>query len=246
MTFSSFFQFFSSHSSTVDTKLHRRSFFANLLLLTGYIFAVWFQIYEFHSRDRELLAITIYFLAFSLLIISGVVELSVDLFSVRTVGHGRYHSESPLWNRIISVLFITMGILDIMAFCYWIQKDFRTEKVLLACSGYYILIMSMLVLFFQMEAPIDNTPNRIDFLANGLVFVDALLNIVLRHLELSAKFFDDATNRMELAVVILFLIAAVLYVSTDIIRIMGSSCGGGCGTKQQQSAQTTAQEMSEV
>ena len=246
---SSFIQFFSSHSSTVHThtKLHRRSFFANLFLLTGYILAVWFQVYEFHSRDRELIAIIIYFLAFSLLIISGIAELSVDLFSsIRTVEHGRYHSKSPLWNRVISVLFITMGVLDIVAFCFWIQEKLHSEKVLLLCSGYYLLIMSILVLFFQMKEPIDNAPDRIDFVANGLVFVDAVLNIVLRHLELSVQSSDDATSRMELAVVILFLITAVLYVSTDIFRIIESNGGGGRDTEKQQTVQSTTQEITEA
>lgn len=81
--------------------------------------------YEFRSRDRQLIAITVYFLGFALLVLSGIVivELSVDIFSVRMVGHGRYHSKSSLWNRAISVLFITMAILDIVSFCYWMLRD---------------------------------------------------------------------------------------------------------------------------
>eukprot|EP00984_Skeletonema_dohrnii_P038412 scaffold41603_cov161-Skeletonema_dohrnii-CCMP3373.AAC.2 len=120
---SSFVHFISTPTSTADTRIHRRSVLANLILLSGCILGVWFQIYEFNSRDRERIAITVYFLAFSLLVISGIVELSVDLFSIRTVGHG---------------------------------------------SGYVLLIMSILVLFFQMKETIDSTPDRIDLLANLL------------------------------------------------------------------------------
>eukprot|EP00985_Skeletonema_marinoi_P022449 scaffold14338_cov176-Skeletonema_marinoi.AAC.2 len=137
------------------------------------ILGVWFQIYEFNRRDRTPIAKTVYFLAFFLLVISGIVELSVDLFSIRT-----------------------------------------------------------------MKETIDSTPDRIDLLANWLVYVDAILNVVLRHVELSVKFLDDETNRIELAVVILLLITAVLYVSADVIRIK-SSGGGGSGTQQLQSAQKT-------
>jgi len=97
---------------------------------------------------------------------------------------------------------------------------------------------------FQMKETIDSTPDRIDLLANLLVFVDALLNIVLRHLELSVNYLDDATNRMELAVVVLLLITAVLYVSADVIRIKSS--GGGCGTQQLQSAQKTPTQQTDV
>jgi len=240
---SSFLHFFSSPTSTVDTRIHRRSFVANLILLLGCILGVWFQIYEFNSRDRELIAITVYFLAFSLLVISGIVELSVDLFSIRTTGHGRYHCDSSFWNRVISVLFITMGITDIVAFCYWIRRDLRTENILQICSGYVLLIMSILVFYFQMKESIDSTPDRIDLLANWLVYVDAILNVVLRHVELSVNFLDDETNRIELAVVIFLLITAVLYVSADVIRIKSS---GGGGTQQLQSAQKPPTQQPDV
>jgi hypothetical protein len=136
-----------------------------------------------------------------------------------------------------------MGITDIVAFCYWIQKDFRTENILQICSGYVLLIMSILVFYFQMKESVDNTPDRIDLLANWLVYVDAILNVVLRHVELSVKFLDDETNRIELAVVILLLITAVLYVSADIIRIKSS---GGGGNQQLKSAQKTPTQQTDV
>ena len=113
-------------------------------------------------------------------------------------------------------------------------RDFDTEDVLLLCLGYFLLVMSILVLFFQVKETIDNTPDKIDLVANGLVFVVALLNIALRHLELFRYDCDDACNRMELAVVISFLITAVLYVSADATRIKSSG-----GVIQGQSAQTS-------
>jgi hypothetical protein len=102
----------------------------------------------------------------------------VDIFSVRKVGHGRYCSGSPKWNRIISLLFIAVGILDIVAFCFWMEKDFDTEEIVLICSGYLLLIMSTLVLIFQLQEPIDDTPDKIDLAANWLVFVGAILRML--------------------------------------------------------------------
>jgi hypothetical protein len=231
MMISSLIHFFATPSTTQqpnnddNKQIHRRSFSANLILLLGYIFAVWFQIYQFHMRDREIIAITVYFSAFSLLVFSGMLELSVDIFSFRTVGHGRYSCYSPTWNRIISLFFIAMGLMDIVAFCFWMQLDFDTEDVVLICSGYLLLIMTILVLVFQIKDSIDGTPDRIDLVANGLMFVFAILNVVQKHFahyRSTTYSVDMMTERMELAVVILFLITAVMYVSADLIRIYSS------------------------
>ena len=175
-------------------------------------------------------------MAFSLLVVSGIVELSVDIFSVRKVGHGRYCSGSPKWNRIISLLFIAVGILDIDSFCFWVKRDFDTEDIVLICSGYLLLIMSTLVFTFDyVNNAFDSAPDMTDLAANWLVFVDAILNVVQRHILSSS--FDDATDRMELAVVIFFLISAVLYVSADLIRVYSS---GGSGIKLQSTQSPTS------
>ena len=99
-------------------QIDRAAFSANIILLIGYAFAAWFQIYEFIDRARETTAIIVYFLGFALIVVSGIIELSVDICSVRTVGHGRYHSNSPMRNRIVSVLFIATGILTLWAFLF--------------------------------------------------------------------------------------------------------------------------------
>jgi hypothetical protein len=118
-----------------------------------------------------------------------------------------------------------MGLMDIVAFCFWMQLDFDTEDVVLICSGYLLLIMTILVLVFQIKDSIDGTPDRIDLVANGLMFVFAILNVVQKHFahyRSTTYSVDMMTERMELAVVILFLITAVMYVSADLIRIYSS------------------------
>lgn len=207
------------------SRASRAGLLANITLLLGYIFGLWFTIYEFNDRDRETVAIVVYFLAFALLVISGIIELSVDVFSQRTVGHGRYHSDSARWNRVISILFISAGILDIVAFVYWMRWEPDVENVVLSVSSYLLLVMSILALYFHIkdlqseswaEAIISD---KIDLMANVLVFVITVVGVVLGHMENSDIDYGNATDQMELALVSLWLFSSVLYVTTDVIRL---------------------------
>jgi len=213
-------------------QIDRAAFSANIILLIGYAFAAWFQTYEFIDRARETIAISVYFLGFALIVISGIIELSVDICSVRTVGHGRYHSNSPMLNRIISILFIATGILDIVGFCYLMLREFDIENKVLLCSAYIIFIMAALCLFFQMKEGVDDTSDMIDAISNSLVLIGAGLFIVLLHLDVSAKKdYGDVPDKMELAMVIIFLVSAVLYVIADSLRFT-FSVGTAAGQSQ--------------
>ena len=240
-------------SSPSALLIDRAAFSANIILLFGYTFGLWFQIYEFTERAREPIAIFVYFLGFVLIVISGIIEFLIDVCSVRTVGHGRYHSGSTIWNRIISILFIAMGILDIVGFAYWIKREFETEKKVLLCSSYLLLVMAALSLFFQIKEEykgegtdfIDFIPNGLaftmDLTSNGFVFIGAVWYVVFLHLEVSdaqkdQKDFGDIPSKMELDMMILFFVSAMLYVIADWLRFKFSdSGGGGAGTNQSQS-----------
>jgi hypothetical protein len=221
--------YFSSIRQPSPLQIDRAAFSANLILLLGYIFALWFQIYDFNKRAREAVAISVYFLGFALLVVSAIIELSVDIVSARTVGHGRYHSHSPVWNRIISLFFIAAMILDIVSFSYWILRKFDIEDIVLVCSAYILLIMATLAVFFQIKERIVDTPDTIEFFSNSMVFLNAILGVVLRHLELSEKDLDNLTNGMELSLVIVFLISTVLYILADLLRL--KSGGGNVGVQ---------------
>lgn len=243
-------------SSPSALQIDRAAFSANVILLFGYTFGLWFQIYEFTNRAREKIAITVYFLGFVLIVISGIIEFTIDICSVRTVGHGRYHSGSPKWNRIISVLFIVMGILDIVGFSLWIKREFESEKKVLLCSAYLLLVMAVLSLFFQMKEEyskgegegtdfIDFIPNGLaftmDLTSNGFVFIGAVWYVVFLHLEVSAspeKDFGDIPNKMELDMMILFFVSAMLYVIADWIRFKFSDDDDDAGANQSQSQST--------
>ena len=211
--------------SEIELALSKPASVANLVLLLGYILALWFQILDFNGRAREDTAIVVYFLAFALLITSGMIELSVDVFSNRLVGHGRYHSDSSNWNRVISSLFIVAGTLDIVAFVYWMRRDFDVEDKVLLISSYVLLIMAVPALYFQVMDIRKETwrdvivSDRIDLGANIVVFVVSVMGVVLRHMDNSETDFGDATDKLELATVPIWLFTSVLYVATDGIRL---------------------------
>lgn len=204
---------------------NRAGLVANTFLLLGYTFALWFQVYDFTDRSWENIAIAVYFVAFALLILSAFIELGIDCFSVRTTGHGRYHGDSARWNRFVSVLFIAAGILDMVAFVFWMERDNDTENMVLLISSYVLLVMAILALYFQVQDvreqswPGTITSDRIDLAANGIVFILSVVGVVLRHMQTSTKDFDDADDRLEMATVPIWLFTAVMYVTTDVIRV---------------------------
>jgi len=211
------------------SRVNQAALLAHIVLLFGYTINLWFQYYEFNDRDMENLAMFLYFLAFALLISSAVIELGVDVFSKREVGHGRYHADSATWNRIISILFIFAGILDIVAFFYWINMDMTAENLALLVGAYVLLVMAMLALCFQLmtlksQAWADVIrSDRIDFMANILILVITVMNTVLRHVEHAAgnPMGDSgpAASNLEMAIVVLFLLSSVLYVTADVLKL---------------------------
>ena len=191
---------------------------ANVVLLLGYSFNLWFQYYEYNRRDRETIAIVVYFIAFALLVLSGIMELCVDKV------HGRYHSHSAFWNGVISITFVTAGLLDVVAFIFWMEKMKREEKTVLLISAYVLFVAATLALTFSVletkKLSWSGTmkADRIDLMANSLFFVTALMGIVLRHVQFAQAGSEEATNVMELIIVPLFLFCSILYVTADCHR----------------------------
>jgi len=200
---------------------------ANILLLIGHVFGVWFGVYDFTGRSRETIAIVIYFVTFGFLIVSGFVELSLDIFHQRVIGHGRYHSGSVGWNSVISCLFISAGIGDVVAFFYWLAKDFDTENIVLLASSYVLFVMAILALGFQANDLQDITceeatiTDRVDLVANCIVLVATIMGIVFRDMDHSHKDFGDVNSEIEMAHLPIWLFSSILYVTTDVLRYKG-------------------------
>ena len=211
-----------------EASLSRRAFVANLILLVGYAIALVFQVYELNGRDRETIAVALYFVAFALLVLSGIIELSVDVLSTRSVKHGRYHSSSDGWNRLISFLFISAGILDIVAFVYWQNRQPDIEDIVLLVSSYVLLIMAVLALCFQVMEIGEVlwkeviVPDKIDFFANLAVLVVTVMGVVLRHMNVSDAD-SDMTAKLEFATLPIWLFSSILYVTSDVIRLKKES-----------------------
>ena len=204
-----------------EPRINRLALLANAVLLLGYSFNLWFQYYEYNRRDREIVAIVVYFIAFALLILSGIMELCVDAFSVRTVGHGRYHAHSASWNGVVSIAFVSAGLLDVVSFIFWMEKMKGEENAVLLISAYVLFVTATLALTFSVLETKNISwsgtmkPDRIDLMANGLFFVTAVIGIVLRHVQFAQAGFEEATNDMELIIVPLFLFCSILYMTAD-------------------------------
>lgn len=204
---------------------HKRvGLFANLMLAFGFTLLLCFEIYDIQDRAREAVAIVLYFLSFSILTLSGMIELAIDIYCVRTMGSGRYYSNSAKWNRCISLIFLAALILDIVAVALWLRFLFDAENVCLLCSSYLYLVMSMVALYFQIRDMqvknwIVDLPNRINFIGNFVVVIFAVLRLVSRHMVYSDQDFESTINFIGLVTIPGWLFSAILYVTADLCRI---------------------------
>ena len=126
---------------------------------------------------------------------------------------------------MISFLFVTAGALDIVAFVYWLQRQKEVEIRTLLLSSYILLVMAIVVLYFQImetkEVLWARTilSDKIDLAANGLIFIVTVMGVVLRHMELSPNDYGETTNRLELSTLPLWLFSSMMYASTDVLRL---------------------------
>ena len=219
-------------SKCSEASLSRRAFLANVILLLGYSIGFMFQVYEFNGRDRETIAIVLYFVAFALLVLSGIIQLTVDVFGTRLVKQGRYYSGSVGWNTFISFLFISAGTLDIVAFVYWQNRQPDIEEQILLVSSYVIFIMAVLALYFQVMKIREVhwkkviVPDKIDFIANMAVLIVAVMGVILRHMNV-ANVDKDVEDKLELATFPIWVFSSMLFVTTDVIRIENKYGGQG-------------------
>ena len=126
---------------------------------------------------------------------------------------------------MISFLFVTAGALDIVAFVYWLQRQKKVEIRTLLLSSYILLVMAIVVLYFQiMETKKVSwtrtiLSDKIDLAANGLIFIVTVMGVVLRQMELSPNVYGETTNRLELSTLPLWLFSSMMYASTDVLRL---------------------------
>lgn len=211
----------SDESAQSDIDLTRTSYVgltSNCLLLLGYISNVVFSYYDKEGRAREPFAIFIYFLAFGILVISALTELGLDVFFTRVVRHGRY-CDSNFWNIVISLLFVLAGLFDIVAFIFWEDMQMETEKNLLFVSAYALLVMIVIVMRFTVLENRRGIKDMLNLVANVVVGVGVILNLLVRHFQ-KANVQEDVSKNMEFWLSIVWLLSALIYVWADLIVFM--------------------------
>jgi hypothetical protein len=220
-------------------------FVSNIILLLGLICNVIFSCYEVTGQDREPIAIIIYFVAFTLLLISAMIELYVDVWFTRVgIKHGRYYSMHTKWDIIISILFIIGLSVDIIAFIFWRDFQLEIEKNLLFVSAYTLLIMTIIVMYFVIISELqccnkgnvttpplgdnnnnntntntnnnnNNISNKLDAVANTIFSFGVILNIIVRHFEKDPSIDEGVSKTTELFLSIIWCISGLLYVGAD-------------------------------
>ena len=173
--------------------------------------------YQSHTNSY---LFVLYFVGFILLILSGLLELSVDTLRIRTVRHGRYSDRSN-WNLFISLLFILAGVLDIIAL-FIIEPFAWMKEMFFLVSDYILLVMAVLIM--PLHSWRETTiPDKIDFTANGVVLVVAILGVVFGHKELSSYDDGEAITRMGLALIPppIWILSSLMYCVADVQRMYG-------------------------
>lgn len=218
------------------------NFLADFMLVIGYSLYLVCQVHEYQNgspyywyrrragRRRGLLIdpsyqshtnsylFVLYFVRFILLTLSGLLELSVDALRIRTVRHGRYSVRSN-WNIIISLLFISAGILDIIAL-FVIEPFALIKEMIFLVSDYILLVMAVLIM--PLHSWRETTmPDKIDFTANGLVLVVAVLGVVLGHKDLSSYDDGEAITTKGLALIPppIWIVSSLIYCVADVQRM---------------------------
>ena len=116
----------------------------------------------------------------------------------------------------ISLLFILTGILYIIA-----PLTLMKEMVVLV-SDYILLVMAVLIM--PLHSWRETTmPDKIDFTANGLVLIVAILGVVLGHKELSSYDDGEAITRIGLALIPppIWILSSLMYCVADVQRMYG-------------------------
>jgi hypothetical protein len=169
----------------------------------------------------------VYVIGFVAFMISALLEFYVDIALVRTIAHGRY-STKRFWNLVISALFSTGTVIDLVAFIFWGRgrggpdgNSFQTEEensLWVSTSVWLLTSLTVLAAFFP------DLPRTLD---EGMDGVGNLLFLVGTVLAFSARFFEDPNHwcfskteiQLDLAAAAVWLVNAAFYVSADIIRL---------------------------
>mmetsp|Transcript_16906 Transcript_16906/g.49134 ORF Transcript_16906/g.49134 Transcript_16906/m.49134 type:complete len:164 (+) Transcript_16906:2-493(+) len=152
--------------------------------------------------------------------LSGLLEMIIDVFFVRTFGHGRYTTKRRL-NIFITILFLMGNIGDLIAFIFWRQgkEGIKEEHVTQWISTHVFLLTSILVLATNRPKYVP-FQNRLDSVANIFFFCECLLACCARYVStLGDTKQNQVEMNLELSSSVFWTASALTYVMADTIRL---------------------------
>lgn len=202
---------------------------SNLFLLVGGIFFLAFSIREILTQSAmDAVADALYLVATIGFVGSGSIELAIDLIGCRTIRTGRYTSKRR-WNIIITVLFLSGVIIDLIAFTFWRTgtMDIPIERTLQWGSSHLWLVASVISLTLMFieaggwSGAVETTPDRFDVAGNFFFFAEAVANCVARYItDPNGPMVDYMEFNFEVCASILWILNAMCFLCGDSIRVI--------------------------
>jgi hypothetical protein len=204
---------------------------ANLCFFVGSAGFVAFSSLELKNRCPDFYGANLtYLLGFVGFLVSGFVELYIDLYLTNseerstTVPRSRYYSFDFFFNVLISALFIIGNILDLVSFFLWRTDNFVLENNMLYVTAYFWLATSMLILwtfFFRTSTLIfsGNWGFSFDSMGTLLFFVGSVFDVITRHYAKPQERQERRTYWLDLFASSLWFLNAVCFLLADRVRL---------------------------
>ena len=199
---------------------------SNSFLLTGGILFLIFisrEIVTFCQRD--IIADIIYMTAGACFIISGIIQLVIDLGWNRSIPVGRY-STSRFWNIIITSLFLSGVFLEIGAFIFWKQGEdgVPTERIIQWFSSHLLLLASFIAIIINWGRW-EQREDKLDAFGNFFFLCESVCNVFARYMtDINGgtdpdSLLDYTELRFELVASIFWILNAFFYLWGDVVRL---------------------------
>jgi hypothetical protein len=204
---------------------------ANLCFYIGSVGFITFSSLELKNQGQNFPGEnTTYLLGFVGYLVSGFVELYIDLCLTNnetratTVPRSRYYNSELFVNLLISGLFILGNIFDVISFFLWHTKDWELERNMLYVAAYTWLATSMLILWTSFIRPSARVFSghwgfRLDFAGSFLFFGGSVFDVIARHYSKPQKQQDLRVHWIELVANSLWCLNAICFLLADGVRL---------------------------
>ena len=206
------------------SRLLRADLISNICLAIGGTMFTTFFVRDLQKSGRDTIADALYFTGSMTFLISGCIQIMIDMCWVRSIRAGRY-TTSKAWNLIISTLFVWGVICDMIAFFYWrigTPESIRNERITQWVGSHLWLIAAVIVIFTNLQKS-DQLEDKIDVVANVFFLLESTMNVVARYVTDTSpsedEMWDPTEIRLELAAAIFWTCNALFYLAGGSIRM---------------------------